>query len=77
MGSRIAENAQGIQRRDCLFGFWGIVHALRLVYNDDGAGVLYIPHGGFAVQLVLRLIYDIFGFFECVDIDNHNLNIRA
>ncbi|MPM08125.1 hypothetical protein SDC9_54437 [bioreactor metagenome] len=73
----IAKHAQRIQRGNSVLCLRRIVHALRLVDDDDGVRVLYVAHGGFAVQLVLYLIDDVLGLFESVDVDDHDLDVRA
>ena len=77
MGSRVAQYTQGIQRGNRLFGFSRIVNALRLIDDDDRIGILNIPHSRFAVQLVLRLIDDVFCLFESINIDDHDFNVGA
>ncbi len=77
VGGGVAQDTQGIQRRDGLLGLGGIVHALGLIDDDDGVGVLYVPHSRLAVQPVLGLIDDVLRLFEGVDIDDHDLDVGA
>ena len=77
MSRRIAENAKGRKGRDSGFCLLGVVHTLRLVNDNDRAGSLYVVDGRVAVQLVLLLIYHVFGLAKSVNIDNHNFYICA
>ncbi len=63
--------------RNRIFCLLGIVHALRLVDDDDGVGGLYVSDSCVTVQPVMLLVYDIFSLSESVNIDNHNLDICA
>ena len=53
------------------------VHALGLVNDDNGVGVLDVTNCRLAVEPVLLLVDDILRLPESVDIDNHDLNITA
>ena len=55
----------------------GVVHTLRLVDDNNRPCRLDVADGRIAVQFVLLLIDDVLGLSESIDIDNHNLNIRA
>ena len=62
---------------DRVFRFLGAVHALGLVNDDNGVGVLDVADRRFSVEPVLLLVDDVLRFSECVNIDDHNLNIGA
>ena len=66
-----------MKRSNRVLGFLGAVHALGLVNDDNGVGVLDVADCRFAVEPVLLLVDDILRFSECVNIDNHDLNIGA
>ena len=40
-------------------------------------GVLDVPHGAVAIQPILGLIDDVLCLFECIDVDDHNLDVCA
>ena len=77
MRGGITQHARRMQRSNRLFRLIGVIHALRLVDDNDRSGILYVPHRRFAVQFVLRLVDDVLRFAESVDIDDHDLNITA
>ena len=73
----IAEYAQRIKRGNRLLGLLRIVYALRLVNDNDGICRLYVAYRRIAVELVLLLVNDVFRLTECVNIDDHDLDIGA
>ena len=74
---RVPQNAQGVQGCDCFLGLWRVIHTLRLIDNNNGMGVLDVPHGAVAIQPILGLIDDVLCLFECIDVDDHNLDVSA
>ena len=74
---RIAKYTQWLKGGNRVLCLLGIIHALRLVDDDDGAGGLYVSDSCVTVQPVMLLVYDIFSLSESVNIDNHNLDICA
>ena len=77
VGCRVPQNAQWFQGCDSFLGLWRVIHTLRLVDDNNGMGVLDVPHSAVAIELVLCLIDDVLRFLECVDINDHNLDVRT
>ena len=77
MCGRITQDAHGIERSNRFLGFRRIIDALRFIDDNDRVRILNEAHGRLAAEPVLRLIDDVFRLLERVDIDDHDLNIRA
>ena len=77
MRCRTTEHAKRVQWGGCFFCLWCIIYALGFINNNNRSDILNISHCRFPVKLLLWLIDDIFHLFECVNIDDHNLNVSA
>ena len=74
---RIAKYTQWLKGGNRVLCLLGIIHALRLVDDDNGTCSLYVSDRRVTVQPVMLLVNDIFSFSESIDIDNHDFDICA
>lgn len=84
MGGRVAEHEERVQTLDGGLRLLGIVHALRLVDDDDGIALCYelaraTPANQLlapAMEEVALVLLAVFGEFlvEGLDVDDHDLD---
>ena len=77
VGGRVTEHTQRVKGGNRILCLLSVIHALRLINDNDRVCVLDVADGRFSVEPVLLLIDDILRLAESVNIDNHDLNIAA